>query len=106
MTPEGKLLVEGTHGTIGHVDIGLGDDLERGVHGKHRNAQIDGIDIVLGDIHGNGAAAALIYLAQLAGLPANMLGIQNTAAKPIISAVASLVPALPRAPVYLVTTTP
>ena len=33
----------------------------------------------LGDIHGNGAAAALIYLAQLAGLPANMLGIQNTA---------------------------
>ena len=58
------------------------------MHGKHRNAQIDGIDIVLGDIHGNGAAAALVYLAQLAGLPANMLSIQNTAG------------------VYLVTTTP
>ena len=39
------------------------------MHGDHGNAQIHGLDVVLGDELGHGAAAALIGLAQLAGLP-------------------------------------
>ena len=39
------------------------------MHGKHRHARVHGVDIAVGKIHRHRAAAALIDLAKLAGLP-------------------------------------
>ena len=49
------------------------------MHGKHRDAQIYPVYIQVGDIFGHGSAAAAVHLAQLAGLPHDVVGFQQTA---------------------------
>lgn len=52
--------------TVGLVQVNLGDNLHRRVHAQNRYADVDGVDIQLGDEFCNGAAAALVNFAQLA----------------------------------------
>ena len=49
-----------------HIDIDLCGDFHGCVHGKKRNANVNGIHLEAGDIFCNGAAAAFIYFAKLA----------------------------------------
>ena len=37
-----RVLAEGLEGQVGHVNVGLGDDLERRVHREHGYADVDG----------------------------------------------------------------
>ena len=68
---------------VSHVAVELRNDFKRGVHAQHRHAGIDGVDVAVCHVLGNGAAAALVDLSHLG------------------SADASLVEDLPLAPVYL-----
>ena len=43
------------------------------MHAQHRDAGIDGVNVPVGHEHGDGAAAALVHLAQLAQLPDHFL---------------------------------
>ena len=54
------ILAEGFEGQVGHVDVGLGNDLERSVHREDGHADVDGVDVLVGHILGNGAAAAQV----------------------------------------------
>ena len=49
------------------------------MHAQNRYADVDGVDIQLGDEFCNGAAAALVNFAQLAELPYNIRLVQNRA---------------------------
>ena len=59
-TAGGSVLIERTKALVGHIQVELGDYLERRVHGKHRHARVHGVDIAVGKIHRHRAAAALI----------------------------------------------
>ena len=56
-----------------HVDVRLGDDLEGRVHTQHRYAEVDHVDVHVGNVFGDGTAAADIDLAQLADLPLDVV---------------------------------
>ena len=47
------------------------------MHGKYRNTSIDGIDIAVGHIFGDGSAAAFINLAHLTELPYHVLAVKG-----------------------------
>ena len=49
------------------------------MHAQYRYADVDGVNIQLGDEFRNGAAAALVNLAQFADLPYNVCFIQDCA---------------------------
>ena len=61
------------------VDIYLADYLVRCVHREYRHTHIDGVHIHIGDIHSDCSAAASVNLAQLTGLPENMVLVQKSA---------------------------
>lgn len=48
-----------------HIDIGLGDNLIRRMHGDHRNAEINHINIFFRDKFSNRTTAAAVDLAKL-----------------------------------------
>ena len=48
-----------------HIDIGLGDNLIRRMHGDHRNTEINHINIFFRDKFSNRTAAAAVDLAKL-----------------------------------------
>ncbi len=48
------------------------------MHGKHRHADVHRVHIELGDEHGHRAAAPLVHLAQLAGLPGDVGPLQDS----------------------------
>ena len=63
------LVEERLEALVGHVDIELGDNLKRCVHGEHRHTDVEHVDIEVRDELCDRAAAALIDLAELADLP-------------------------------------
>ena len=73
----GFLLKERPECQVVFIQIGLGDHLIGRMHGDHRHAQVDGVNVHLGHEFGDGSAAAEIYLAQLTGLPDNAVFIEN-----------------------------
>ncbi len=58
---------------VGHVAVELGHHLKGGVHAQHGDACVDGVDIAVSHELGDGTAAALVHLAQLAQLPDHFL---------------------------------
>ena len=49
------------------------------MHGQNRHAGVQGVDVAVGHVSGNGAAAALVHLAQLSGLPDDAVVVEQTA---------------------------
>ena len=72
-------LVHRLAGGAGHPAVQLGDHLEGGVHGQHGHAGVQGVDVPLRHEAGHGAAAALVYLAQLRHLPDYLRVVQQAA---------------------------
>ena len=62
---------------IGAVRIGFGHKFERGMHAEHRYAAVDDVTTPVGHNIGDRSAAALVHLAELAGLPRHAGGIEN-----------------------------
>ena len=70
--------VNSFHTFIRLIAVQLGDHLKGGVHGQHRHAGVQRRDIAVGHIHGHGAAAAGVHLAQLRDLPDDLGPVKDT----------------------------
>ena len=62
------LVYEGEHRLVHGIEVCLGYDFVRGVHGEHGDAHIECVYAEVGDVHGNGAASAYIDFAEFARL--------------------------------------
>ena len=93
------LVEERLEALVGHVDIELGDNLKRCVHGEHRHTDVEHVDIEVRDELCDRAAAALIDLAELADLPKHACIVKRAA--DFGDELCVRVPPLPCAPVYL-----
>ena len=51
------------------------------MHGKHGDPDINGVDIVFCNVHGDRSAAARVHLAELPCLPQNLLAFKCAAHK-------------------------
>ena len=63
---------DGLHGAIGHVAVVFRDDLKRRVHGKNGNACVECVDVALGHVFCDRAAATCVR----ARVPAETHGIR------------------------------
>lgn len=68
---------EGAVSPHGLIQVGFVDDLQRGVHGENGYAAVDDFHAVQSADIGDGAAAALIYLAQLGGLIVDIVPVKK-----------------------------
>ena len=62
-----------------HIDVELCNDLKRSVHREDGHAHIDHFNAKICDIFCDGSSAALVDLAELAGLPHDLLAVEESA---------------------------
>ena len=69
---------ESCESLVCHVNVELGDELERSVHRENGNAYVDNINVKVCDILCNRSAAAGVNRAELAELPIYVRAVENS----------------------------